>query len=255
MTEIYNPWLVALSVIIAVFASFTVFHLAGRFKTSRRFTMKSLLAMSALAMGGGIWSMHFVAMLAFALPVPVNYDVLITLISLLVAIFMTGVGLFTVSYREMTPTKLSAGGVFMGVGIVSMHYIGMAAMRVQAVLVYDPPPAAASVGNAIPASQAAPGVALTAEARLAEVRARLARDYDGVFAPGQVDAHVESYVALEPARPLVALVGERIETPAHGLDASVWDDDHRHETPFTCRTAHRHALRAGGESARPLRAS
>lgn len=155
MIGIYNPWLVALSIITAIFASFTVFHLVGRSKTSQRFTQKSLLLMSALAMGGGIWSMHFIAMLAFKMPMAVNYDVLITLISLLVAIFMAGVGIFAVSYGQITTTKLLVGGGFTGVGIVSMHYIGMAAMRVQAMMVYDALLVAASVVIAIIASTAA----------------------------------------------------------------------------------------------------
>ncbi len=155
MIGTYNPWLVALSIVTAIFASFTVFHLVGRSKTPQRFTQKSLLLMSALAMGGGIWSMHFIAMLAFRLPLVVNYDVLITLISLLVAIFMAGVGIFAVSYGQMTTTKLPVGGSFTGVGIVSMHYIGMAAMRVQATMSYDALLVVASVAIAIIASTAA----------------------------------------------------------------------------------------------------
>lgn len=155
MNGTYNLWLVALSIVIAFFASFTVFHLAGRIQAVHHFALKSLLFMAALAMGGGIWSMHFVAMLAFNLPVPVNYDVLTTLISLLVAIFMTGVALFTVSYRQMTFAKLAAGGFFMGTGIVSMHYIGMAAMLVEARISYDTLLVATSVAIAIVASTAA----------------------------------------------------------------------------------------------------
>jgi len=85
----------------------------------------------------------------------VNYDVLITLISLLVAIFMAGVGIFTVSYGEPSTTKLLVGGTFTGIGIVSMHYIGMAAMRVDAMMMHDPWLVAASVVIAIIASTAA----------------------------------------------------------------------------------------------------
>lgn len=155
MIGTYNSWLVALSIITAIFASFTVFHLVGRSRMPQRFSQKTLLVMSALAMGGGIWSMHFIAMLAFSLPVPVNYDVLITLISLLVAIFMAGIGIFTVSYGQMTTTKLLVGGVFTGVGIVSMHYIGMEAMRVDAMMMHDTMLVAASIVIAIIASTAA----------------------------------------------------------------------------------------------------
>jgi diguanylate cyclase len=155
MIGTYNSWLVALSIITAIFASFTVFHLVGRSKSSHRFSQKSLLLMSALAMGGGIWSMHFVAMLAFKLPVPVNYDVLITLISLLVAIFMSGIGIFLVNYQQQTMAKLLVGGSFTGVGIVSMHYIGMEAMRVQAMMTYDALLVTASVVIAVIASTSA----------------------------------------------------------------------------------------------------
>jgi len=155
MIGTYSSWLVALSIVTAIFASFTVFHLVGRSRMPQRFSQKSLLLMSALAMGGGIWSMHFIAMLAFNLPVPVNYDVLITLISLLVAIFMAGIGIFVVSYGSMSTTKLLVGGTFTGVGIVSMHYIGMAAMRVQAMMMHDMLLVAASVVIAVIASTAA----------------------------------------------------------------------------------------------------
>ncbi len=138
MVGTYNPWLVALSITTAVFASFTVFHLVGRIQFAHRLEPKALLFIAAIAMGGGIWSMHFIAMLAFNMPMPVHYDVLTTLISLFVAIFMTAIGLTTVSYEHMTPLKLLTGGTFMGLGIAAMHYIGMAAMRMQATMHYNP---------------------------------------------------------------------------------------------------------------------
>jgi len=137
MVGTYNPWLVALSITTAVFASFTVFHLVGRIQFAYRLAPKALLFIGAIAMGGGIWSMHFIAMLAFNIPMPVDYDVLTTLISLFVAIFMTAIGLITVSYGHMTALKLLTGGTFMGLGIAAMHYIGMAAMRMQATTDYN----------------------------------------------------------------------------------------------------------------------
>ena len=138
MVGVYDFKLVALSILIAVFASFTVFHLVGRISHVYGIARKGLLVSSAVAMGGGIWSMHFVAMLAFSLPIQVRYDVLITLISLLVAIVMTGIGLFIVSYARLRISKVLTGGIFMGLGIASMHYIGMAAMRMQATMSYNP---------------------------------------------------------------------------------------------------------------------
>lgn len=155
MIGTYDPWLVALSVTTAVFASFTVIHLVGRLYIGHRLAPKALLLICAIAMGGGIWSMHFIAMLAFNVSMAVNYDLLTTLISLFVAIFMTGIGLITVSYGQRTLPKLLAGGLFMGLGIAAMHYIGMAAMRMQASMAYDAMLVMVSVLIAIMTSMAA----------------------------------------------------------------------------------------------------
>ncbi len=80
--------------------------------------------------------MHFVGMLAARIPVPINYDVLLTLISALVAILVTGLGLFIASFGTLTPRKLAAAGVLMGLGISTMHYVGMAAVRANVVMDY-----------------------------------------------------------------------------------------------------------------------
>ncbi|MDR3529413.1 MAG: MHYT domain-containing protein [Rhodopila sp.] len=89
-------------------------------------------------MGGGIWSMHFVAMLAFVMPMAVTYDVGLTTLSLVIAVAVTGLGFFAVSRGGVGWRGIAIGGLVMGAGICSMHYIGMAAMRMQAKLDYDP---------------------------------------------------------------------------------------------------------------------
>ena len=135
----YDPTLVFLSILIAIAASFTALDLAGRIKAATtRMASASWLVTAALAMGGGIWAMHFVAMLAFHMPgMDVSYDVGLTLLSLLLAIFVTGVGFFVVSRSRGRGLPLVASGMLMGGGIAGMHYTGMAAMRMPASLSYD----------------------------------------------------------------------------------------------------------------------
>ncbi len=129
MTATYDPLLVALSVVIAILGSYTGLRLARRLAPKSGSARKVLLSAAAVTIGGGIWSMHFVGMLAMQMPVTISYDVLLTLISALVAILVTGLGLFLASYGELTLRKLAVAGLIMGLGISAMHYIGMAAIR------------------------------------------------------------------------------------------------------------------------------
>jgi PAS domain S-box-containing protein len=151
----YDSSLVALSFAVACFASYTALDLGTRIRVSRGWERAGWLATAALAMGGGIWSMHFIAMLAFLMPMPVGYDIALTALSLLVAIAVTGVGFYVIGTREATALQLALSGLFMGCGIVAMHYTGMAAMRMPAQLRYDQGLVAASVFIAIVASIAA----------------------------------------------------------------------------------------------------
>jgi PAS domain S-box-containing protein len=151
----YNPYLVALSVAVACLASYTALDLGGRISGSRRWARLAWLLTAATAMGGGIWSMHFIGILAFVMPMPVSYDVGLTLLSLGVAIGVTGFGFFMIGTREVTAPEFILSGIFMGIGIVSMHYTGMAAMRMTADIRYDSVLVALSVLIAIGASIAA----------------------------------------------------------------------------------------------------
>jgi PAS domain S-box-containing protein len=129
----YNYGLVALSVLIAIFASYAALDLAGRVTAARGWTRAVWLLGGAGAMGTGIWSMHYIGMLAFILPIPVAYHWPTVLLSLFAAILASVIALYVGSRQKMGAFRALAGSVLMGGGIASMHYIGMAAMRSSAV--------------------------------------------------------------------------------------------------------------------------
>lgn len=152
----YDPILVALSVGVAIFASFTALNLAGRLLVADQHARRWWLAAAAVALGGGIWSMHFVGMLAFNMPVPASYDVRLTILSLTLPIVVVGAGLLAVSRFGNRLLPLLGAGVLAGIGIVTMHYSGMAAMRMTGVTTsYEPMLVGASVAIAVIAATAA----------------------------------------------------------------------------------------------------
>lgn len=151
----YTYWLVGLSVAIAMSASYAALDITGRVTAAQRGSRLWWLGGGALAMGIGIWAMHYVAMLAFTLPVPVLYHYPTVLLSLLAAVAASGVALFTVSREKMRVKSYLAAAVVMGGGIASMHYIGMAAMRMPAMMEYRWPRVALSVWLAVVISLAA----------------------------------------------------------------------------------------------------
>jgi NO-binding membrane sensor protein with MHYT domain len=155
VTGTYDPYLVALSILIACFASYTALDLSGHVAHAWGFTRRMWLVAAALTMGGGIWSMHFVAMLAFIMPTPMSYDIGLTTFSLVVAIFATGVGFYVISRQSASPLPLVLSGIFMGLGIAGMHYTGMAAMRGHIEISYEPLFVALSLVIAIGASTVA----------------------------------------------------------------------------------------------------
>jgi len=154
----YDYRLVALSVFIAILAAYAALDLAGRVTSSRGGVRFAWMSGGALAMGLGIWSMHYIGMLAFHLPIPVQYDWPTVLLSLLAAIAASGVALFVVSRETMGTFRAIAGSVVMGSGIALMHYIGMEAMRLNAMCSYSVLPVALSVLLAIVISYVALGL-------------------------------------------------------------------------------------------------
>lgn len=125
----HNTWLVMASLAVALMAGFTGLYLthgASRLDSQRR---KFVVALASVILGGGIWSMHFVAMLGLQLPILFYYDALITLMSALVAILMVGLALLLLHFRPRSVQTMIGSGVIVGLGIVAMHYVGMAGMQ------------------------------------------------------------------------------------------------------------------------------
>ncbi|HIW34667.1 MAG TPA: response regulator [Candidatus Paenibacillus intestinavium] len=118
------------SYIVAVVASYTVLDLTGIISVSKGRNRWLWLLFGAVAMGAGIWSMHFVAMLAFTLPVPIMYDLSVVLLSVVVAVIASFIALLIVGRNQLTLLQLFVGGLLFAIGIVAMHYIGMAAMQI-----------------------------------------------------------------------------------------------------------------------------
>lgn len=135
----YDPILVALSIAIATFAGYTALELGDRASLGSEKSRSAWIAAAAVAMGGGIWSMHFVGMLAFRLQVPVTYDLGRTILSLVVAIAATAAAFFWVNKdrqdrtgraaRLAAASHIGVAGLLLGGAIAAMHYIGMSAMQ------------------------------------------------------------------------------------------------------------------------------
>ena len=157
--------LVALSYLIASLAGFVAIEFASRMR-ARSANRLAWLVGGALAMGTGIWSMHFVGMTAFSLPVPIRYDVGITALSWVAAVAVSALALYLVGYGQLRHWTLAVGALVMGAGICVMHYSGMWAMRMDPGITYRPGLFAVSAGIAVAAS----GAALLIIAGLKEVR-------------------------------------------------------------------------------------
>ena len=129
----HDHFLVILSVAVAIFASFTALSLASRIRAASGRARAIWLSAAAVALGGGIWSMHFVAMLAFTMPgMAIGYDLLPTLLSLAIAIAFTGTGLATFNWKRVSRQRIVISGLLIATGVVTMHSLGMAAMRMPA---------------------------------------------------------------------------------------------------------------------------
>jgi NO-binding membrane sensor protein with MHYT domain/signal transduction histidine kinase len=155
MQASYNPWLVTLSVAVAIAVSFTALRLAGRVAGAERTAGRLWLLGGAASMGIGIWSMHFIGMLAFSVPIQLRYNVLTTLASLVIAMLTSGFALSISSRRDLSLSRLAAGSIVMGAGICAMHYTGMAAIQIMPVIRYSPLLVGASIAVAVSASFAA----------------------------------------------------------------------------------------------------
>ena len=134
----YDLRLVALSAVIAVGASYSALELAGRVGATTGRVRLIWLAAGATAIGAGIWSMHYVGILAFRTPLPVRYNIPTVVESLLAAVLASAAALWVVSSREMRLGQVVRASMVVGLGIATMHYAGMASMRLTATLSYQP---------------------------------------------------------------------------------------------------------------------
>jgi PAS domain S-box-containing protein len=147
----YNLGLVVTSVAIAILAAFVALSISGRIAAATtRWARYAWASAGAISMGGGIWSMHFVGMLAFSLPCGITYDPLGTVLSMIPGMLASGIALSAISKpREPGLSRLSVSAVLIGAGIGAMHYSGMAAMRPEALLRYNPGLVAISIVVAV----------------------------------------------------------------------------------------------------------
>src|SRR5262249_12591691 len=141
----HEPWLVVLSIVVAIQGAYVGLSLAVRFAAAEALRRRVLLAAASIALAVAIWGMHFVAMLAARLPIPVDYLVFPTLLSFLVCVLVVGIAVFAASAGKLTALRLAASAAFMGGGIATMHYIGMAALHASAHVHHAPLLVAASV--------------------------------------------------------------------------------------------------------------
>ena len=170
--------LAALAILVAVLASYVAFDLGQRIRTIQGAARPFWLAGGAVAMGGGIWSMHFIAMLAQSLPAGSSYDLRLTLLSLLIAVLAAGAGFAVAALRRPGGSgplslPLLAGGLCFGLGIAGMHYAGMAAVTAPGRIVYDPAVLALSILIAVGVATAALHLALSDIRRIRRALAAL----------------------------------------------------------------------------------
>ena len=152
MTFSYDIDLVVMSVVVAIMAAYAALDLAGRISYAEGRIAAIWLAGGAFALGAGIWSMHFIGMLAVEMPIQLGYDPLLTILSLLIAIATSGLALLLVSRKVLRNHVLVAGALIVGAGISCMHYTGMAAMKMAPPVRYDPLLFGASLIVAVAAS-------------------------------------------------------------------------------------------------------
>lgn len=148
----YELWLVLLSIVMAVQGAYVGLSLAAQIGDADGNERRLLLAAAAFSLALAIWTMHFIGMLAMQLAFPVDYLVFPTLLSFLVCVLVVGIAVYATSAGSLTKTRLALASVLMGVGIFTMHYIGMSALNACTRTLNDPPFVAGSLAIAIAAS-------------------------------------------------------------------------------------------------------
>ena len=214
MTGSYNPLLVALSYLVAALASHVALQLAARVVVATGAARRGWIAAGALAMGAGIWSMHFIGMLALELPIPVAYEIDLTVVSLLLAIAVSGFALAIASRPTLGTRTLVLASALMGAGIGAMHYTGMAAIPMAPAIRYDAAIVAASLAVAVLASAAALAIARHLHTAPAAHVPRLRAIAALVMGAAIVGMHYTGMAAAEFAPGAICTAGETaLRTP------------------------------------------
>jgi NO-binding membrane sensor protein with MHYT domain len=152
MPVTHEPWLVALSLFLAIQGSYVGLSLAVQVGEAISLRRRLLIAAAAVSLAFAVWTMHFIGMLAARMPFSVDYLVFPTLLSFLICVIVVGAAVFAAYAGPLTPPRLAAAAVFMGLGIVSMHYTGMTALHASAHMTHAPRFVAGSIAIAIAAS-------------------------------------------------------------------------------------------------------
>ena len=196
MIYTYDPILVFVSIVVAVVGAYACFDSVIKIRKSSKEVDRSLLLIAASTIGGSIWSMHFVAMQALNLPIVIRYDILVTLVSGLTSILLTGLALLIVTINVYSLRHLVLGGVIMGLGITLMHYIGMSAMRGDCTIEYEGAWIVLSIAIGVVASTASLWAALRLKGLARRMIAALIMgvSISGVHYIGMIGT---SFVALE----------------------------------------------------------
>ncbi|MGI2328281.1 EAL domain-containing protein [Planococcus sp. YIM B11945] len=138
VTTEYNLPLILLSIIVAVFSSFVALDISSRLAAAKGANRTRWIVSGAVVMGVGIWAMHFIAMLAFHFSIKVTYNLPVVLLSILPALISCGIAFYLISRQAVSKLRLVLGAVFIGTGIISMHYLGMEAMEMETAISYSP---------------------------------------------------------------------------------------------------------------------
>ncbi len=215
MTGSYNLVLVGLSLLVAMLSSHTFLEVAARVRVveGNGFTRRCWLLCGATVIGTGVWSMHFLGMLACRMAMPIRYDATLTALSLLIAVAMMYAALRLVTEGEPSRTKLVAGALLMGTSLAAMHYTGMAAMRVHPALEYNTLPLVGSLIIALVASWVALRLTVTLRERNAN---RLSREHlvaTLVMGLGMAGLHYDGMTAAHFAPGAMADTAAGIGTP------------------------------------------
>ncbi|MEO7579340.1 MAG: MHYT domain-containing protein, partial [Massilia sp.] len=194
MRGVYDPWIVLLSIVVAVAASYASLYVLVR---ARRGGLR--LLGSATTLGCGVWSMHFVGMLAFSLPIPLSYEWGATVLSCLVAVGGAALALLALERLGEGRAGVGAAALLLGAGISGMHYLGMAAIPLRPGIVFQPGLTALSVLIAVLASGAALTLALRLRANALALWPRRRRKLTAALAMGAAIAGMH-YVGMAAAR-------------------------------------------------------